>query len=212
MISFNNKRLRLMIGWLGMLLPWLSALATLTWPQSISITYYSLFGVGVFMIVLGSAGMLLMSYKGYDKQDDIVNFIAGIFGIGICLFPMSYIVNGEYVKTGLFHLPSNISNYFHCFFAIGFFGLLAYNSIFLFTKSDSTDLDNRKKIRNIIYRVCGGGMLAAFLFMLVPDTVVYNKTWITEMIALTFFGISWLTKANCYPILASDKKNWTSEL
>lgn len=205
MISFNNKRLRCMIGWLGMLLPWLSVAATLSFPQSISITYYSLYAVGVFMIILGSAGILLMSYKGYDKQDDIINLIAGVFGIGICLFPMEYKVGGEYIKTGLFHLPSNISNIIHCTCAVAFFGLLAYNSTFLFTKS-SGEMTKRKKIRNIIYRVCGYGMILSFLLMLIPNRVWYNKTWFTEMLALTFFGISWLTKANCYPFLAADKK------
>ena len=41
--------------------------------------------------------------------------------------------------------------------AIIFFGLLAYNSFFLFTKSSGVMTDKKKK-RNIIYRVCGIGM------------------------------------------------------
>lgn len=201
--SFNTKRLRCMIGWLGMLLPWLVCLVTLSWPQSISITYYSLYAVGVFMIILGSAGILLINYRGYEKKDDIINTITGIFGILICLFPMSYKVDGTYIQTGILHLPSNISNIFHCCSAVGFFGLLAYNSMFLFTKT-SGDMTKKKKIRNIIYRVCAVGMLASFLIMLIPTSVLYNATWITEMFALTFFGISWLTKANCYKFLACD--------
>ena len=40
--------------------------------------------------------------------------------------------------------------------AIIFFGLLAYNSFFLFTKSSDVMTDKKKK-RNIIYRVCGIG-------------------------------------------------------
>lgn len=173
--SINTKRLRCMIGWLGMLLPWLAALIELAWPQSISITYYSLYAVGTFMIILGSASILLMNYKGYSKVDDIINTIAGSFGLGICLFPMKYPLEGDPIRTGIFHLPSNISNIFHCVSAIVFFGLLAYNSMFLFTKT-SGELTKKKKIRNIIYRVCAVGMLAAFLLMLIPSSLVYNKT------------------------------------
>ena len=67
-------------------------------------------------------------------------------------------------------------------------------------------MTKNKKIRNIIFRVCGVGMLASFLILLIPSSVLENKTWVTEMFALTFFGISWLTKANCYPWLFCDKK------
>jgi hypothetical protein len=61
-----------------------------------------------------------------------------------------------------------------------------------------------KKIRNVIYRICAGGMLGSFLILLLP--VFYIQTWLVETIALFFFGISWLTKANAYCWLAADPK------
>lgn len=61
-----------------------------------------------------------------------------------------------------------------------------------------------KKKRNIIYIVCGIGMIAAFLLLLLPN--FYIKMWLIEAIALLFFGISWLTKADYYPWLSADKK------
>ena len=42
------------------------------------------------MIILGSASVLLICYKGYDRGDDITATIAGIFGLLICLFPTRY--------------------------------------------------------------------------------------------------------------------------
>ena len=48
---------------------------------SISATYFISTCITPFMIILGSAGLLLFSYKGYDKQDDIVCTIAGIFAL-----------------------------------------------------------------------------------------------------------------------------------
>ena len=112
-VTVDTKRMRIMIGILGMLLPWLVALITLSWPESISCTYYSLYAVGTFMVVLGSAGILLINYKGYEKIDDITATIAGAFAILICLFPMTYAENPN-ITTGVLHLRSDISNIFHC--------------------------------------------------------------------------------------------------
>lgn len=205
-VTVDTKRMRIMIGVLGMLLPWLVALITLSWPQSISITYYSIFAVGTFMVVLGSAGILLINYKGYEKIDDISTTIAGVFGIFICLFPMTYLPDPS-AKTGVLHLPSNISNIFHCISAVGFFGTLAFMSFFLFTKT-SGKITPQKKIKNVIYRICGIGMLASFLLFLlnfIPNFECYNLTWIIEAIALFFFGASWIVKSDAFSFLKDDK-------
>jgi len=205
-VTVDTKRMRIMIGILGMLLPWLVALITLSWPQSVSITYYSLFAVGTFMVVLGSAGILLINYKGYELIDDITSTIAGVFGILICLFPMTYLDDPS-LKTGILHLPSNISNIFHCISAVGFFGTLAFMSFFLFTKT-SGEMTKQKEIKNIIYRTCGIGMLASFLLMLLnfmPGVHIYNLTWIVEAIALFFFGASWIVKSDAFPFLKDSK-------
>ena len=206
-VTVDTKRMRIMIGILGIALPWLVALITLSWPQSISFTYYSVFAVGTFMVVLGSAGILLINYKGYEKIDDISATIAGVFGILVCLFPMTYLPDPA-TKTGMLHLPSNISNIFHCVSAVGFFGVLAFMSFFLFTKT-SGEMTKQKKIKNVIYRVCGVGMLASFLLMLlnlIPGGYIYNLTWIVEAIALFFFGTSWIVKSNAFSFLNDTKK------
>lgn len=205
-ITVNTKRMRIMIGILGILLPWLVSLITLSFPQSISITYYSVYAVGTFMVILGSAGILLINYKGYSKIDDVMSTIAGIFGICVCLFPMTYIYDPN-LKTGIFHLPSYISDIFHCISAFIFFGVLAFMSFFLFTKT-SGEMTKQKKIKNIIYRVCGIGMLLSFallLLNLIPNVYIYNLTWIVETIALFFFGVSWIIKSDAIPFL-QDKK------
>ena len=206
-ITVDTKRMRIMIGALGMALAWLVALITLSWPPSISATYYDFRAVGTFMVVLGSAGILLINYKGYEKIDDISATIAGVFGLCICLFPMTYEPNPATI-TGMFNLPSNISNIFHCISAAGFFATLSFMSFFLFTKT-SGNITKQKKIKNIIYRVCGIGMLASFsLFILnlIPGFNCYNLTWIIEAIALFFFGTSWIIKSDAFPFL-QDTKN-----
>lgn len=205
-VTVDTKRMRIMIGALGMMLPWLVALITLGIPQSISITYYSVFAVGTFMVVLGSAGILLINYKGYSRIDDISATIAGVFGLLICVFPMTYLDDPN-IPTGVFHLRSDISNIFHSISAIGFFGVLAYMSFFLFTKT-SGEMTKQKKIKNIIYRVCGIGMMVSFLLFLlnlIPGFDCYCLTWIIEAIALFFFGTSWIVKADAIPFLKDSK-------
>ncbi len=206
-MRINTVRLRALIGWLGMLLPWIVVLLIGYIPQSISATWYTN-ACTVFMIILGSASFLLISYKGYEKIDDILLTCSGIAGLGICLFPCS--ADDITGKVGTFLIDSEISGIIHNVCAIVFFGILAYNSFFLFTKG-SGEMTANKKIRNIIYRVCGVGMLASFLILLLPT--FRTQVWLTEAIALYFFAISFLTKANIYTWLACDplRNDYTEE-
>jgi hypothetical protein len=197
-MKINTLRLRAMIGWLGMLLPWIVVLLIHYFPNSISATWYTN-ACTSFMIILGSASFLLICYKGYTKLDDILLTCSGVAGLLICLFPCSIAeVTG---KVGTFMIDSEVSAIIHNVSAVIFFGLLSYNSFFLFTKS-SGEMTRNKKIRNVIYRICGVGMIASFLLLLLPD--FYIKVWLVETVALFFFGVSFLTKADIYPWLFCD--------
>ena len=196
--TIHSTRLRCIIGWLGLLLPWLVVLILQYFPTSISATYYTQ-ACATFMIILGSASILLFCYQGYDWLDDVINTVAGIAGLMICLFPCW--VEGEGPKVGTFMLDMDTSNIVHCIGAGVFFGMLSINSLFRFTKTSGEMTPNKKK-RNIIYRVCGIGMLASFTMFFLPD--FHCRTWIIEAVALFFFGISFLTKANRYPWLFAD--------
>lgn len=198
-MRINTIRLRATIGWLGMLLPWIVAFLVGYIPRSISATWYTN-ACTVFMIILGAASFLLISYKGYEMIDDILLTCSGIAGLGICLFPCS--VTKEHEKVGTFLIDNQVSNVLHTVFAVLFFGLLAYNSLFLFTKGTGSFTPN-KKVRNIIFRICGVGMVVSFLILLVP---ISCKVWVMETVALFFFSISFLTKANIYPWLFCDKE------
>lgn len=216
MKSIDTIRLRKFVGWLGFSLAFIVLALCLIFdcvpgahvlPQSISATYYYAPTITPFMIILGSASILLMCYKGYTWVDDLINTITGIAGLCICLFPC---FNGKMdTFVGTFQVPARISGWIHNGSAILFFGLLAINCIFLFTKS-SGEMTRNKKIRNIIYRVCGIGMLVAL-----PCVVIFNNihamTWAMEAIALVFFGIAFLTKADVYPWLFCDSANEDKE-
>jgi uncharacterized protein YacL len=160
------------------------------------------------MIILGAAGILLICYDGYDKQDRLICTLAGIFGLCICIFPCFNKDLGfdPWTLVGTFQLPAVISGWIHNISAIIFFALLAYNSYFLFTKS-SGEMTLEKKKRNLIFKVCGIGMLASFILLIPLELLdVSFATWLIEAIALMFFGVSWLTKSQCYSWLFKDKK------
>ena len=199
-MRINTVRLRVMIGILGAILPFIVALLYGGLPQSISATYYIAECITPFMIILGAASMLLISYRGYTKLDDIILTCAGAAGFLICLFPCA---NIEIPLVGTFAIPQVISGIIHDISAVIFFGLLSFNSLFLFTKT-SGEMTKKKKTRNIIYRICGIGMIASFLLLLLPN--FYFKMWLVEAIALFFFGVSFLTKADAFPFLFCDTK------
>lgn len=197
-MKINTVRLRIILGILSIALPWIVALLNGSVPSSISATYYVAQCITPFMGILIAASVLLISYRGYTKLDDIILTLAGVCGLLICLCP-TYTASASFVGT--FMLPVDVSYIIHNVSAILFFALLAYNSFFLFTKTNG-NMTKKKKARNIIYRICGVGMLASFLILLLPT--FYIQIWLTEMFALSFFGISFLTKADVFPFLFCD--------
>jgi hypothetical protein len=187
------------------LLPWIVAALLWAIPVSISATYYEAPTITPFMITLGAASILLIAYKGYDLQDDIINTLAGVAGLLVCLFPCG---NAALERVGTFQVPQNVSGTIHNVAAIVFFGLLAYNSLFLFTKH-GIGMTADKKARNVIYIICGIGMVASFALLLLPPFRI--KIWLVEALALFFFAVSWLTKASAYRWLFADKKKEASK-
>ncbi|MBR5167754.1 MAG: hypothetical protein IKW86_06780 [Salinivirgaceae bacterium] len=207
------KRIRNIIGFLGMILPWVALLGTFLvsknielsddfWSNlSISATYYL---TPALTGILTTAAVVLMCYDSYEPIDDIITTLSGVCGLLIVLFPCHCCVSPD--KVGLFQLPANISHIIHSVSAVCFFLLLAFNSLFLFTRSkdEKSKQTKQKKTRNIIYRVCGYGMLTALILMPLPIHF-FAKTFIVETIALTFFGVSWLVKGQVFGILADEE-------
>ncbi len=200
------KRIRNLCGLLGMILPWIALFSagiaehpSDEWWWSISATYYlspALVGV------LAPAAIVLISYIGYDPIDNWITALSGIFGVGIVLFPckVSWIPDGTLV--GFFQVPIQVSHIVHTVCAALFFLLIALNSIFLFTRSGAVQTP-RKKIRNIIYRTCGIGMLVlevAFAVIKLTGAPGYS-IMITEILLLNLFGFAWLVKGEAFPFL-----------
>lgn len=204
-----QKRIRNYAGLLGALLPWISLIGALLvnihtplgrsfWSDlSISATYYI---TPALAGILTTAAVVLMCYDGYDFQDNIVTTISGVFGLMIVLFPCKCYVSPSIV--GFFQVPVKVSSIVHNTSAVIFFLLLAYNALFLFTKHGE-NMTKKKKQRNLVYIICGICMVVSMALMPLPVHFP-AKTWVVEMLALTFFGVSWLTKGNAFKFLNDD--------
>lgn len=207
------KRIRNCVGILGMLLPWISLLGVFIvskakpgyishkfWDTlSISATYYV---TPALTGVLTAASIVLICYKGYKWYDNLITTLSGVCGALIVIFPCDCPVAENVV--GFFQLPVNASHIIHYVSAVVFFMLLAANSMFLFTFTDKTKpLTRNKKIKNIIFRVCGIGMVLSLALLPLPFQFP-AKILMLEAVALTFFGVSWLVKGEIFGLLSDD--------
>lgn len=208
-------RIRNLCGLLGIILPWLALFSagiaqhpSSEWWWSISATYYQ---SPALVGVLVPACIVLMSYIGYDLTDNLLTSAAGLFGLGIVLFPckVSWIPDGT--PVGFFQVPVETSQIIHMVCAALFFVAIACNSIFQFTKSGPTMTD-RKKIRNRIYRICGYGMIAMELAFVVARLLGAPgyAVMIVEIILLHLFGFAWLVKGEAFLFL-NDKEEEAPE-
>ncbi|MBQ0033981.1 MAG: hypothetical protein KBS77_01670 [Bacteroidales bacterium] len=210
MVQTKEKRMYMRVrnvcGLLGTILPWLALFsAGLThhespdWWWSISATYYQ---SPALVGVLVPASIVLLFYIGYDKLDNIITSLSGVFGLLIVLFPckVSWINDGN--PVGFFQVPIEISAIIHNVSAMVFFLLIAFNSVYLFTKTGG-EMTPRKRIRNMIYRICGWSMVAIMVVFLVLKLLHAPgySIMIVEILLLTLFGISWLVKGEAFPFL-----------
>lgn len=192
--------LRKAIGVLGISLPFVLSLGALLIfkvrvPETISDFYYT--GMGdVFVGTLCAIGVFLLSYKGYEKEDDFAGDLACVFAIGVALFPTTPAGDPETLEKTI--------GAAHLVFAALFFFTLAYFSLCLFTKTDLTKTPTPRKIRrNQVYKVCGYTIVAsivlivlyAFLSEDIKDVLsTCNPVFWLESVAVVAFGMSWLIK------------------
>jgi hypothetical protein len=200
-LIISYMTLRQAIGVLGVLLPLAVMLLGGGFEHikdSISAYYYSS-AQDIFVGTLAIVGAFLVAYKGYDRKDQIVTSLSGLCALGVAVFPC-----GDTPKptSGIFKLDDALSRHIHVAFAVTLFLLLAYTSLFLFTKTrDKESMTPRKKLRNVFYRICGTIMVVALaaggVFWLAPgltQSVGFPPILVVEALCLGAFGISWLLK------------------
>ena len=176
--------------------------------SSISVYYHSIVG-DIFVGILFSIGLFLITYKGYEKQDDewvsdnIVCNIAGFAAIFVALYPTRLASQTSLDLVGAIHVGA----------AAIFFLLMAIISGFKFTRSryDVTKLESdvpvpEKLFRNQIYRGCAWAIVISIagIGLVWLSRVYFNDLYVLlepfqpvfwlESVGLMAFGYSWLVK------------------
>jgi hypothetical protein len=198
--------LRKAIGIIGILLPFVLGFGKVLLDGSgiegsISAYYYTIMR-DVFVGSLCAIAVFLLSYWGYERIDNMTGKLAAILAIGTALFPTSPPTNFTDLQLliGKFHLA----------FALGFFLTLAFFSLVLFRKTNPNKPPTQmKRIRNVVYTVCGVGILICVALIVVVgllprDLPIFKLSpvfWL-ESLAIIFFGVSWFVKGEA--ILKDD--------
>ncbi|HET7175987.1 MAG TPA: DUF998 domain-containing protein [Gammaproteobacteria bacterium] len=200
--TIHYRELRRTIGLLGMFFPFIVALGgkaffCLSLKPSLSQYYYSDMR-DVFVGLLFAIGVFLSAYRGYELRDRYIGPAAGVFAVGIALFPMPF--------SDALPCPHPWASYVHYAFATAFFIVLIYFSLFEFTRTSGA-WTPQKRIRNGIYRACGWIMIVCLIGMILNFIIEAAdfeplKTWLAainpifwgEAISIFFFGVSWLVK------------------
>lgn len=190
--------LRKAIGIIGTALPFVLAFGNMYLEgagieSSISNYYYT--GMrDVFVGSLCAIAVFLMSYRGYERKDDVAGDLACVFAIGVALFPTKpdVVVASREEIIGTLHL----------IFAFCFFLTLAFFSLVLFRKTDPARAPTPRKLqRNAVYTFCGYAILVCIALIVVVSFVSSDSPvkrldlvfWL-ESAAVVAFGVSWLTK------------------
>lgn len=195
---YSYLSLRKAVGWIGILLPFVLVLGhCLIFGGDIVLhnlsVYYHTGMRDIFVGAICAIALFLFFYKGYDRWDNMAADLAGFFALGIAFFPT--------VKEGPWNWVARV----HFYSAACFFVILAFISLFMFTKGEKHPT-GRKLKRNIIYKACGLIMLVS-LAAIQAYFIFYNANYedsrfvlIAETVTLMAFGISWLTKGGTlYP-------------
>lgn len=191
-LQVSYLTLRRVVGILGVSLPiivvvWHFALCGCTGILSSISEYYQFRTRDALVGIMFTISWFLFTYRGYDRVDDYMSDLACIFGLGETLFRD--------------RCHGRVEQIVHYVCTVGFFLVLAYFALFLFTKS-SGEMTPRKRVRNRVYRTCGVIMLVClvligvdFFFLVdVPAVEALHPIFWLEAIGLWAFGFSWFVK------------------
>jgi hypothetical protein len=198
---------RKIIGLLGILLPIILLVGNYLFSgcssvqMSISQYYYTNTSM-VFTGILFAISIFLFSYKGYSSHDNIMGSLASFFGLAIAIFPTD--MKSPTPPCNFILSPDPFPSYFrhiHTGSAVIFFIILAYFSIFLFTKGHQT-ITPEKRMRNRIYKASGYTIVVCLLLLVLiffnKDLAIflqpYKPVFVLEAIMLWAFGLAWLVK------------------
>lgn len=204
------RRLRRIIGYLGIALPLVLILSTIIdsyveKQPSISHYYYTNMR-DVFTGILSAVGLFLIRYKGHRgerwwKNDNLLTNIAGGMAFGVALVPTNPESGVLKVHT-LIPVDVPYLGLIHYGFAGLLFIIFATLSLFVFTIGQERSPGVPISIfdENHIYVVCGIVIICCIVMIPLSEYLFPFRyaTYVFELIALLAFSISWLIKGRAF--------------
>lgn len=181
--SILYMRMRQCIGIIGVALPIVLILGIMLLEDqskildSLSVYYYSdhtpysIIG-NMFVGGMFATGIFLICYQ-YRILDDIISTVAGLFAIGVALFPTTPPACNP--EQQICPNPRGWIGIVHTVCAISFLVSLAFITLFLFPKSNMKNPNDRtdeKLWRNAVYYVCGFFMVIILVATTNPSDYV----------------------------------------
>lgn len=203
-ISYLTQRK--LLGYLGVLLPFLvyfgSQLDGCTAVQNSISAYYFTNVREIFVATLAALALFFVTYKGYNRLDNVLTNLAGFLALNIAIFP-SMRETTETIHYLFTFVSPRITDLIHLCSASTFFMILAFISFFVFTKTGNSPMTSRKISRNRVYQVCGILIFISLVIMGVVENLPneiklylhkYRPIFAFESLSLFAFGASWLVK------------------
>ena len=203
---FTYRRLRRMIGILGLTLPVILVLLSLipffktSIQPSISHYYYTNLRE-IFTGTLCGVGLFLICYRGHNnpvpwKNDNFLSNVAGVMAFGVAFFPTN--VEDDMINIHTLIPVEEWVGWLHYACAAVLFLSFSALAINVFTIGQNKDeqLPESWMNENNIYKFCGYSILV--FIVLVPVTAYLDlfdySTLVLEALSLFAFGTAWLIK------------------
>ena len=197
---FDYRALRLLVGLIAFLLPFIVSILSTNSLSSISASYYSNARdafVGMMFIV----GSFLWAYNGHTINEAIASKGASLASILVALFPTAC----DLCKTDL-------AARIHYTAAAILFAILAYFCLVPFRKN-TKGKGGKKSLRSGIYLMCGIIMIACMVVIFIANSVMAKDivtqlrlTYWGETISLAAFGFAWIIAGKYIPFFVDKEE------
>lgn len=195
---FDYRALRLMLGIIAFLMPWLVTSIAQSPLPSISASYFTEardYFVGLLFVV----GGLMLAYNGHTSTEAWASKAAAIAALLIALYP-----------TAKDSCESSMTSTVHGAAAVALFAILTYFCFGPFRRNTKGQ-GGKKGVRAKLYFLCGSVMAAALVtglagqWLLACELVArLNLIFWVEAVALTAFGVAWIVAGKIIPLVVDD--------
>ena len=199
--TFSNESIRWMVGLITFLLPVLVSIISFTRLTSLSASYYTR-ARDVFVGLLFILGAFLLVYQGHTKTENWIANLGGLAAVLAALFPMA-----------CDHCARGIPFYIHALAGNVLFGVTAYFCLGPFRKSAKGKNWVKAQRRVIVYSVCGYGIMACLVVLLVLGLVmtsdqkeIWTPVYWGEFAMLWLFSAAWNVAAKWIPWFTDKEK------